>query len=620
MDCIISGLSLYTQNLLLVLAYVLPDTDSDDEATGAKTQTTFKPGHRSKLSTTSTGSEPAGGIRRRLNNHPPELRLIDLGSQAEVDRDGLSVSRFERLSSADYHLAVLPAPNAAQAVALSKGALETLAGFGSEMWNAAVLNPTKNLFGGVAAVASSAASVRSRGSDEASSRAATTATSSSNTAGVSQKLKARLVHPHMSRPGVKIFIHSPYDCILALRRDHADHLQWLLEHNQYQQAWQLVDEHPEIVSPTSGRKQLDSSSQQPPSTPDRTTAADDFFDDASSAGGSTIRQPRGGVNTAAEREKRRIGELWLQSLVDANQWAAAGEAAGKVLTTSDRWAKWVFEFAGAHKYDEMAPYMPAHAMHPPVPHTAYEVMLAHYMRSDRLRFRELLDRWPVGLFDARQITSALEDLLRFRDVREDSVEDGERGRDWRIVVESLARLHEASGRFREALKYHIRLQDADAAMRLVTEHHLADAVADDIPGFVALRVPAEREKDMSVEELEEATAEAVAVLVDEAQHGLVKPDLVVGQLTKRGMMLYVFFYLRSLWKGEGVEHEHQTRETKDRLAWESKSLLSDYADVAVHLFAKYDRPLLMDFLRRSTAYAFEKVGQAATPKSICNHH
>ena len=69
--------------------------------------------------------------------------------------DGLSVSRFERLTSNDYHLGVLPAQNVA-AVAASRGALETLAGLGTDVLNAA-LNPM-SLF-------NSAASIKSKDSD-----------------------------------------------------------------------------------------------------------------------------------------------------------------------------------------------------------------------------------------------------------------------------------------------------------------------------------------------------------------------------------------------------------------------------------------------------------------------
>ncbi|KAL2150460.1 hypothetical protein VTH82DRAFT_7023 [Thermothelomyces myriococcoides] len=543
MDCIISGLSLYTQNLLLVLAYCLPDEDEEED-------------------------------NQETGKHPPELRLIDLSSQAEVDKDGLSMSRYERLSSNDYHLGVLPAQNVA-AAASSRGALETLAGLGTEMLNAA-LNPLY-LF-------SSAASVMSRGSDGGSG---------SNVPPSGNRAGRTSVHPHLLKPGVKIFIHSPYDCVLATRRDLSDHLAWLLDHHQYQQAWQLVDEHPEIMA---------SASDTTPSSPQQTQTTDDFYDDSTSA-----TEGMRSLYSAAEKEKRRIGELWIQDIMETGDWAKAGQVCGKVLTTPDRWEKWVWTFAGANKFDEIVNYIPTERTRPPLPGTLYEVMLGHYLQVDKPRFRELLERWSPDLYNVSAITTVLENQLKYRDVREDSVEDGEVGRDWRIVMESLAKLHEANGRNREALRCHIKLQDADSAMRLIKEGHLADAVADDIPSFIGLRVPQGRASKMSRAELEEATAEAITLLVDEAQHGLVKPEDVVNQLQEKRLDLYTFFYLRGLWHGEGI-HEHSD-ESRARLAIDSKSLVDRFADLAVHLFARYEEPLLMDFLKTSTAYAFEKAAQ-----------
>jgi len=565
MDCIISGISLYTQNLLLVLAYCLPDDDEDDEG-GQKSK-----GHRHTLSVDSTESRPSGGIQRRQNNQPPELRLIDLSSQAEVDKDGLTISRFERLSSNDYHLGILPAQTAAAAVS-SRGALETLAGLGTDVLNAA-LNPL-SLF-------SSAASVISKGSDGASG------TSVPGPGG-----RGRIsVHPHLIKPGVKIFIHSPYDCILATRRDLGDHLAWLLEHHQYQEAWELVDQHPEIMT---------APPDVTPTSPQHTQSTDDFYDETAS-----VADGMRSFYSSAEKEKRRIGELWIQDIIETGDWTRAGQVCGKVLGTPDRWEKWVWRFAGANKFDEIVNYIPTERTRPPMPGTLYEVMLGHYLQVNKPRFRQLLERWAPDLYDVGAITTVLEDQLKYRDVREDSVEDGEVGRDWRIVMESLAKLHEANGRNREALKCHIKLQDADSAMRLIKEGHLADAVADDIPSFIGLRVPQDRAGQMSREELEDATAEAITLLVDEAQHGLVKPDVVISQLQEKKLDLYTFFYLRGLWRGEGI-HEH-SGESRARLVTDSQSLVDQFADLAVHLFALHDQPLLMDLLKNSTAYAFEKV-------------
>ncbi|KAK3951336.1 hypothetical protein QBC32DRAFT_314968 [Pseudoneurospora amorphoporcata] len=582
MDCIISGLSLYTQNLLLVLAYCLPDEDEDEEFDNVA------PGHKHTASIASTGSQPSGGIKRRQNNPPPELRLIDLTSQAEIDKDALSVSRFERLTASDYHLGVLPARNVA-ASAANKGTLETLAGFGTDMLNVglnvgltglnAALNP-KSLF-------SSGASIKSRESDEAPS---------SYMGGINTALKGgprTALHPNLNKPGIKIFIHSPYDCILATKRDLADHLGWLLERQQYRQAWELVDEHPEIVAATDRASELGGSE-----SPVR-TQSDDFDDDTAS-----VMDGMRSHFSLAEKEKRRIGELWIQELVEANDWTHAGQICGKVLGTPDRWEKWVWTFAGANKFDDIVNYIPTERTRPPIPGTIYEVVLGHYLQVSKPRFRQLLERWPSDLFDVVTIITALENQLKYRDVREDSVEDGEVGRDWRIVMESLAKLHEASGRTKEALRCYIKLQDADSAMRLIKDGHLAEAVADDIPSFIGLRVPQDKLVKMTKEQLEQATSEAISLLVDEAQHGLVKPDLVVSQLQEKDLKLYTYFYLRGLWRGEGI-HEH-THESLARLVLDSRTMVDQFADLAVHLFAIYDQPLLNQFLRTSTAYAFEK--------------
>ncbi|KYK54835.1 hypothetical protein DCS_06796 [Drechmeria coniospora] len=582
MDCIISGISLYTQNLLIVLAFVHSpddedaDNDDDGQAKSAK-------GHKLALSSASTGSGPSGGIRRKQTNQPPELRLIDLDSQAEVDKDTLSMSRYERLSSGDYHLSVLPGRGAASAIA-SKGALEALAGFGTDMWNVAI-NP-KSLF-------NSAASVRSRDSGEDVG----SGPRSVSTVGIGRPAQGTpTAHPSLAKPGAKIFLHSPYDCILGTKRDLADHLAWLVEHEQYQQAWELLDENPDILA----EKAADAAA---PSTPSkRRTGTDDFYDDESVAGSSQRNRL-----SPTELEKRRVGELWIQELIEAGDWASAGEICGKVLATPDRWEKWVWTFAGANKFQEITYSIPDKPMNPPLPSTIYEVILGHYIQGDKPRFRELLERWPTELFDVITVSTTLENQLKYRDVREDSIDDGEKGRDWRIVVESLAKLHEAGGRNREALKCYIKLHDADAAFRLIREGHLAEAVADDIPGFIQLRVSPERADAMSEQELAEATAEAITVLVDEAQHGLVRPDVVVEQLRRRQLNLYLYFYLKGLWRGEGTE-EHMG-ENRDRLVMDSQSLVDDFADLAVHLFATYDRALLIDFLKTSTSYTFEKAVQ-----------
>lgn len=576
MDCIVSGLSLYTPTLLLVLAYTTPDEEEDEEKEHLK-------GHKSKASTTSTSSEPRGGIRHRQNALSPELRLIDLNTSQEVDTDTLTVSRFERLSASDYHLGILPARRATPIAQTPRGTLETLTGMGSGMWNATI-NAT-------ALLSSSAASTHSKGSKDSDSKQSGTSSARGN---ISQRNTA--VHPHLAAPGIKILIHSPYDCILATKRELSDHLSWLLEHQKNQQAWELIDEHPEVIS--SSPEKL---AEIGPPTPDRAQASsDDFYDDA-----STVDSASRLIYSAVEKEKRRVGELWIQQLIKANDWAAAGKVCGKVLGTAQQWEEHVYSFVAANKYDEITPYIPTIQLRPPLKSEIYEAILGFYVGRNRPRVRELLDQWPPDLFNIESVTTVLENQLNYRDVREDSVEDGLVGRDWRIVMESLGKLHVAAGKPREALKCYIKLQDADIAMMLIKEYHLVDVVADDIPGLILLRVSKEQEQSAPIEELKEATSEAIALLVNEAQHGLIRPEVVVQQLEDKNMTLYIFFYLSSLWKGESMEG--RASENIQRLIDESRTLVDEFADLAVHLFASYDQELLMDFLTKSTRYTFEKV-------------
>lgn len=69
--------------------------------------------------------------RGRHTSLPPDLRLIDLASASkdELETESVVVSRFERLSFADYHLSSLYIPPAQAAPsAAQRGTLEVLGG------------------------------------------------------------------------------------------------------------------------------------------------------------------------------------------------------------------------------------------------------------------------------------------------------------------------------------------------------------------------------------------------------------------------------------------------------------------------------------------------------------
>ena len=525
------------------------------------------------------------------------MRIIDINTKEEIcvaDIDNLT--RYSSLSATDYHLGVLPRVRAPKKQVTQRGALEVI---GGGIWDAAAY-PAR-LF-------SSAASVQSNGStSERQSSRAPSGIISDPSYPVGDLDSAP--HPAIFTDGMKIFIQSPYDCVLATKPTISDHLTWLTSHEKYEEAWALVERFPEAVGDANGR-----SSGSTPSTPTgsgrgstikhQQGSLQDFFD---SSQATTTRSPN--INSQVEKEKRRIGDKWLQQLIDHNEWVKAGNIAGQVLNSSPSWERWIWVFAHARKHDEIAYRIPDQQLRPPLPSTIYEVFLGHYISQDRKTLQALLSRWPPELYDVSSIIDALQSRLRAGDIREDSTEDGAVGRDWRILTASLAKLYLANGRQRDALHCYIKLQDVDATMQLISEYHLLDAVADDIPGLILLRVPKAQQTSELTPELEELTREPIRLLVNEAQAGIVRPESVVAQLKdKPHLRPYLYLYFRALWNGDTSSPQPHTPSAAlpssipHLAATEGKSLVSDHADLAVSLFATYSRPLLMDFLKTSQSY------------------
>jgi vacuolar protein sorting-associated protein 41 len=625
-DCIISGVSLYTPNLLLVLAYIESEGNTNNHTT--------------------PDTPTRKGRHHRQNALEPELRLIDLTTQEEVSNDTLSISRFESLSASDYHLSVLPpikiTPDLIQQGGLgvigsglgtigsglyagvgtvSSGLYTGVETVGQGVWDATTY-PTRML--GANRLFSSAGSMRS-GSGKVAEEKAGSGKGSRYLSGWipgfslpgfgTQSKEATDVGATL---GMKIFICSPYDCVAAVRRNLADKLQWLTKMERYDDAWHLLDQYPEAVGTISETSEASS-----PPTPSKTssittgpiqqrvsTGLADFFADASSIA-STAKAK--GFNSAAEKEKRRIGELWLQQLSSREDWGAAGEVAGKVLGTTSRLEHWIWLFIRNNKFDEIAYVVPTLEITPPLPSLIYEIILGHYVSSDRARFQQLLDLWPSDLFDIGSIIAAIEDQINGNTAPKEST-------DWRILQECLAKLFLASGRYDDAVRAYIRLQDADTALSMIKEHHLLDAVAENIPELVLLRISPEQLRTASNETLEELSSEPIKLLVDEATTGVVQPERVVVQLEESSLLIFLYFYLRALWRGEGTEPKIVSKHrfghinaSANLAADEGKILVEQFADTAVELFAEFDRELLMEFLHTSTAYTFDKAVQ------VCEH-
>ena len=117
--------------------------------------------------------------------------------------------------------------------------------------------------------------------------------------------------------------------------------------------------------------------------------------------------------------------------------------------------------------------------------------------------------------------------------------------------------------------------------------------------MILLRVSDEQLKSAPIAELEAATSEAINFLIDEADRGIVPPATVVEQLESDEIesgKLFLYFYLRRLWHNEHSGHQIFT----------TGGLLGQFEDLMVELFAEYDRPLLLEFLREEHNYSLER--------------
>ena len=573
-DGIVCGLSLISQSLLVTLVFRTRDDNN-------------KPVLDNDV------DSPQKGRSRRQNGLPPDVQVINLENADEPpELESLTVSRHENLTMTDYHLSCIYVPRATQSQPIQKGTFEVL---GGGIWDARI--SASRMF-------SSGASIFSSSSSGDKVSVSTPRPSAPRNKDV---VAAWALH------GLKIFIQSPYDCIMAYSRDQSDHVKWLIDHERYEEAWHIINQDPQSIIP-------DTRSESRPSTPSK--AADslrDFLgDDTASETGASLVTAQ---NSAVEKEKLRIGALWLQELVDKDEWSQAAEVASKVLGTSSRWEHWIWTFVQKKKFDEITPQIPHRLLKPPIPSITYEVIIGHYISSDIAKLKGLLDEWDTALYDLPSVISAIESKLGI-DERELRPEGDEDIHDWNILNQILAKLYLADARPKAALQCYIRLKNLDAAFELIQDYQLSTAVADQVYDFVTVGIPQAQVGTLSIDELAQLSADPIQLLASAVVQGLIPIGDIVKQLEAEAPASnpFLFFFFRALWQGDAaktddsqearidVRHGDVRRsrfDTKATAQSAGRLVLAPFGNSIIDLFAEYARVLLTDYLKHSQHYSFD---------------
>lgn len=276
-------------------------------------------------------------------------------------------------------------------------------------------------------------------------------------------------------------------------------------------------------------------------------------------------------------EYQRIGELYAEQLMDEGDIERAAQVCARVLPrTDDReaWETWVFRLAEAGGLGAIAEELPT--KQPVLSGTAYEMVLANLLTSDLDKFQQLVGRWDSHLYDGLSVALACEDQL------EKSPDNK------RLMMECLAVLYDRLNQPNKSLKYHLELF-TEGCVERIREENLFDAVRDK----VRLLMLYDDHFTDSVALEERCGGPGIQLLIDYADS--IPPQTCVQQLLKHPEHLH--WYLHALLK-------------------KAPQLCAPFADLQIELYAEFNQSRLLEYLRGTSYYSFDKALQVCQDRDL----
>uniref|UniRef100_A0A1A8EVJ0 Vacuolar protein sorting-associated protein 41 homolog n=1 Tax=Nothobranchius korthausae TaxID=1143690 RepID=A0A1A8EVJ0_9TELE len=248
---------------------------------------------------------------------------------------------------------------------------------------------------------------------------------------------------------------------------------------------------------------------------------------------------------------QKIGMAYINHLVENGDYDAAARKCQKVLGKNmELWENEVYRFKTIGQLKAISQYLPRGDLR--LRPAIYEMILHEFLKSDYEGFATLIREWPGELYNNMAIVQAVTDHLK---------KDPTNG----TLLTTLAELYTYDQRYDRALEIYLRLRHKDV-YQLIHKHNLFSSIEDKI----VLLMDFDKEK-------------AVDMLLDNEDK--ISMDRVVEELHGRPELLHV--YLHKLFKRD--HHKGQK-----------------YHEKQIGLYAEYDRPNLLPFLRDSTHCPLEK--------------
>ncbi|XP_020389559.1 vacuolar protein sorting-associated protein 41 homolog isoform X4 [Rhincodon typus] len=246
-----------------------------------------------------------------------------------------------------------------------------------------------------------------------------------------------------------------------------------------------------------------------------------------------------------------IGRAYVNYLVDKGDYHGAARKCQKILGKNmDLWENEVYRFKKIGQLKAISQYLPRGDLR--LRPAIYEMILYEFLESDYEGFASLIREWPGDIYNNMTVVRSVLDHL-------------DRAPSNRTLLTTLAELYTYDQRYDKALEIYLKLRHKDV-FQLIHKHNLFSSIKDKI----VLLMEFDKEQ-------------AVNMLLDnEDKISIVK---VVEELKDQPELQHV--YLHNLFKRD----HHKGQKFHER---------------QISLYAEYDRPNLLPFLRDSTHCPLEK--------------
>uniref|UniRef100_A0A5F9DMY6 Vacuolar protein sorting-associated protein 41 homolog n=1 Tax=Oryctolagus cuniculus TaxID=9986 RepID=A0A5F9DMY6_RABIT len=358
-----------------------------------------------------------------------------------------------------------------------------------------------------------------------------------------QENECRDYHLESSEGESLFYIVSPRDVVVAKERDQDDHIDWLLEKKKYEEALMAAEISQKNIK---RHKILD------------------------------------------------IGLAYINHLVEKGEYDTAARKCQKILgKNATLWEYEVYKFKEIGQLKAISPYLPRGD--PVLKPLIYEMILHEFLESDYEGFATLIREWPGDLYNNSVIVQAVRDHLK---------KDSQN----KTLLKTLAELYTYDKNYGNALEIYLTLRHKDV-FQLIHKHNLFSSIKDKI--VLLMDFDSEKAVDMLLDNEDKISAESqsntghylVTGSLCERQAACMQKKEVTSQERKRGS--------RSCTSIKKVVEELEDRPELQHV-YLHKLFKRDhhkgqrYHEKQISLYAEYDRPNLLPFLRDSTHCPLEK--------------